>query len=375
MSVSGFVASGYEPVREILARHIDDGIETGAALSVWKDGREVVGLTSGWTDSTRAQPWQSDTLVLTYSTSKPFAALAGLTAVADGKVELDEPVGKYWPEYASHGKENTTLRHILTHRAGLPAFPLSASEVDMLDDAALRSALASSAPEFEPGTVLAEHALTYGHLIDGVLRASTGRSLGEVYAEDVRPALNIDAWFGVPDGDLDRVATVEYALPGGAKQHVTEVAPSYERALAVPAGVMDPTRINSSTWRQAVFGAVNLHASATALAGFYATLTSADGPVRQLLGAELHAEYLQPQVCDLDQTIGLTVNWTLGFLRTDAFVGLGGLGGSAAIWSFRNDHAVGYVTRCLHDHARVAEIAAALGDDLNMEVTCDGGTA
>lgn len=370
MSVSGFVASGYEPVRDVFASLVDEGRESGAGLSVWAGGEEVVGLSGGWSDSARTRAWRGDTLAHTYSTSKPFAALAALAAVADGKLALDEPVGAYWKEYASGGKEQTTLRQILTHRAGLPAFPRSAEAIDLIDDAGLRQSLASSPAESEPGSTVAEHALTYGHLIDGVLRAGTGRSLGETFADVVRPALGLDGWFGVPERDLDRVAELEHGVPGGAEQLLAEVFPSYERVLAVPDGSLDLARLNSAAWRQSVFGAINLHASATALAGFYASLTSADGPVRRLLGQELHADYLRTQVCGLDETVGITVNWTLGFLRTDSFIGLGGLGGSAAWWSLRHNHGVAYVTRRLHDHSRVAEIAAALGDDLNMEVAC-----
>lgn len=370
MSVSGFVANGYAQVQEVFARLVDDGRESGASLSVWARGEEVVGLSGGWADTARSRPWRSDTLVHTYSTSKPFASLAALTAVADGTLALDEPVSTYWKAFAAGGKDRTTLRQILTHRAGFPAFPPSAGALDLLDDAGLRQSLASSSAESAPGSTLAEHALTYGHLIDGVLRAGTGRSLGEVYAEVVRPALGIDAWFGVRERDLDRVAELEHALPGGPEQLVADVFPSYHRALAMPAGALDPVRLNSAAWRQAVFGAINLHASATALANFYARLTSADGPVRQLLGREFHHDYLATQVCGYDQTVGKSVAWTLGPLRTDSIIGLGGLGGSAAWWSLRNDHAVAYVTRLLHDHSRVAEIAVALGDNINTEVTC-----
>jgi CubicO group peptidase (beta-lactamase class C family) len=370
MSVSGFVANGYEQVRDVFTRMVDDGRESGAGVSVWAGGEEVVSLSGGWADTERSRPWRSDTLVHTYSTSKPFASLVALTAVADGTLALDEPVSTVWPAFAAGGKEATTLRHILTHRAGLPAFPPSAAELDLLDDAGLRQALASAPAESAPGTVLAEHALTYGHLIDGVLRAATGRSLGEVYAEVVRPALGIDAWFGVPEPDLGRVADLEHALPGGPEQFLTDVIPSYRPVLAVPAGALDPDRLNSAAWRRAVFGAIGLHASASALVGFYAHLTSESGPVRRLLGPELHAEFLATQVCGHDQIVGTSVGWTLGPLRTDSIIGLGGLGGSAAWWSLRNEHAVAFVTRRLHDFSRAAEIAAALGDDIAIEVTC-----
>lgn len=370
MGASGFVTNRYEPIREVFERLVRDGRESGAALSVWAGGKEVVSLKGGWADVARTRPWSGDTLVHTYSTSKPFVALTALTAVARGALELDAPVADHWKAYAANGKEETTLRQLLTHRAGQPAFPPSARAVDLLDDEALRQSLASAPPESAPGAGLAEHALTYGHLIDGVLRASTGESLGKLYTDVVRPALGIDAWFGVPETELHRVAELEHALPGGPKQFVAEICPTYERVLAIPDGVLDTARLNTAEWRRSVFGAINLHASASALAAFYQGLTSADGPVRRLLGEELHAEYLKTQVCGRDETVGLTVNWTPGFLRTGSFIGLGGLGGSAAWWSFRHDHAVAFVTRRLHDHSRVAEIAMALDDDINMQVTC-----
>jgi CubicO group peptidase (beta-lactamase class C family) len=86
MRVSGFVASGYEQVRDVFARRVDDGRESGASVSVWVGGEEVVGLSGGWADSGRRRPWRSDTLVHTYSTSKPFASLTALIAVAEGRL-------------------------------------------------------------------------------------------------------------------------------------------------------------------------------------------------------------------------------------------------------------------------------------------------
>ena len=154
MSIEGFTADGYGAVRQVFTSFLNDGRETGAGLSVWRDGHEVVQLSGGWTDAERRRPWHSDTLVHTYSVSKPFAALAALMAVKNGALSLDEPVGNYWREYATNGKEQTTLRQILSHQAGQPAFPSSAAETDLLDDAKLREALASAAPEYPPGTSL-----------------------------------------------------------------------------------------------------------------------------------------------------------------------------------------------------------------------------
>ncbi|MDG4788057.1 serine hydrolase [Micromonospora sp. WMMD1102] len=364
MTVTGTAGAGYEPVKEILEKLVADGQETGAGLAIWKDDTEVVNLNVGWSDAERTRPWHEDTLVHTYSTSKPFAALAALTAVAQGGLGLDEPVSRYWREYGQAGKEHTTLRQILTHQAGQPAFPPAAESIDLIDEEALRNILAEAAPETPPGTTVAEHALTYGHIIDGVLRAATGRPLGGWFNDVARPALGLDAWFGVPTTELPRVATLEHGLPGGAAQMLVEVCPTYERTLALPPGAMDMDRINSRAFRQSTFAAINLHTSARGLARFYSTVTDENGPLRELLGEKLHTEFVTTQVTAVDQTVQERVSWTLGMFRTANFVGLGGLGGSAGYWSFTNRHAVAYVTRRLHNHARIGQIAGLLGDNL-----------
>lgn len=364
MTVTGTVGEGYESAQDILEKLVTDGQETGAALSIWKDGTEVVHLNAGFSDVDNTTPWQADTLVHTYSTSKPFAALAALTAVAQGHLGLDDPIAKHWTDYGQAGKAGTTLRQVLLHQAGQSVFPPAAESLDLIDEDGLRRVLAESAPETEPGSVVAEHALTYGHIIDGALRAATGRTLGTWWNDVARPALGMDSWFGVPTDDLPRVATLEHGLPGGAAQMLVDVCPTYDRALALPHGAMDMARINSTEFRQSVFGAMNLHTTARSLARFYSTVTDEHGPLRELLGEDLHNEFISIQVTAEDQTVQERVNWTLGMFRTDNFIGLGGLGGSAGYWSFTNSHAVAYVTRRLHDHARVGQIAWSLGDNL-----------
>ncbi|TMR09690.1 beta-lactamase family protein [Nonomuraea turkmeniaca] len=360
MKVEGFVADGYDAVREVFQKLVDEDRETGAGVSVWKDGREVVQLSAGWADAARTRPWQANTLVMPYSLSKAFVTLAALVAVRDGVLLLDEPIATYWPDYGVNGKERTTLRQVLTHRAGQPRFPAEAAGLDLLDDGGLRESLVRAAPEYVPGTSLGEHALTYGHLVDGILRAGAGTTLVEMFNDVVRPALSLDAWFSVPDPALDRVADLEYADPAWPRR--LHAAPW----LQIPAGALDIERTNSRAWRQAVFGAVNLHTTATAMAQFFSSLTSEDGPVRALLGPQLHADLLASQVTDFDEVFGTRITWTLGFVRDRGKIAKGGIGGSAAWWSLTHGHGCAYLTRRLDDHSRAAEIAVALGDDLTV---------
>ena len=139
------------------------GREPGGAVAVVRDGVVEVDHCVGTRDG--VTPWTSDTLVMTFSVAKPFAALAFLDAVAEGHLGLDQLVTSVWPAFGSAGEEATTMRHLLSHQAGLPAFPEDASLVEYDDRQALVDLVEQAAPVHPPGTEVAEHALTYGHLL------------------------------------------------------------------------------------------------------------------------------------------------------------------------------------------------------------------
>ncbi|RVX38696.1 beta-lactamase [Nonomuraea polychroma] len=233
--------------------------------------------------------------------------------------------------------------------------------------AGLRESLARAAPEYVPGTSLGEHALTYGHLVDGILRASAGTTLGEMFNDVVRPALSLDAWFAVPDQALDRVADLEYADP------------EWPRLLHAAPWLQIPGRglgHRPDQLQGLAAGGVRRGQPAhdgDRHGGLLSHLTSEDGPVRALLGPvrallgpQSHAELLAPQVTDFDDVFGTRITWTLGFVRDQGKIAKGGIGGSAAWWSRKHHHGCAYLTRRLDDHSRAAEIAAALGDDLTV---------
>ena len=358
--VSGTVAPGLEPVREAFVGLLQRGDETGAGLAVHQGGRLVVDLCGGWADAARTRPWAPDTLVHTYSVSKPFAALAVLTRVAAGELALDEPVARAWPAYAEAGKERTTLREALAHLAGQPAFPAGLEPDDLFDARRLEDVLAAAAPEWEPGSAPAEHALTYGHLLSGVVRASSGRDLGEVFRSEVAGPLGLDAHFGVPSHDLERVADLRLSGPDWAVQVSGADASLRHRALTRPPGALDVGVLNGRRWRTAEFPAVGMHASAASLARFYGELLDPDGPVAGLLGADLHGQLLAPAVTGHDLLLDREVTWTLGMQRDEDGVGMGGLGGCDAYADTRHGFGYAYLTAHLADHDRSAHVLAAL---------------
>ena len=347
------------PVSPSPADVLDDlvatGREPGGAVAVVRDGVVEVDHAAGTRDG--STPWTSDTLVMTWSVAKPFAALAVLDAVAEGALALDQPVASVWPEYApagtGNGKDGTTVRHLLAHQAGLPTFPEAASGVAYDDRSALVDLLAGATPVHPPGAGVAEHALTYGHLLDEVLRRATGEPLDERFARIAGEA-GWDLHLRVADRDLARVATLVEVVDTWRSGYLDD--PRWGPALGRPAGLLDPEVLSSDRFRRTPFPAVNLHASALALASFYDDVRRPDGRVGERLGHALWRGYVEPAATGHDLVLDRQVTWTLGFQVDEedgrAEVGMGGAGGCSAWTEPAARYGAAFVTRGLGTHDR-----------------------
>jgi CubicO group peptidase (beta-lactamase class C family) len=333
------------PVAHTLQALLGDLGDPGAAACVVRGGEIVDEAVTGTIDGEHL--WTPDILTMTYSCAKPFAALTVLILVRDGVLGLDQRVADLWPAYAAHGKEATTVRHVLAHQAGLPAFPEAAVDVAFDDFEALVELLADATPTHAPGRACAEHALTYGHLCDQLVRLATGEDLASRFAR-LADAQGWDLHLRVAIGDLARVADPVAVEDGWPARYTDD--PRWGPAMTRPDGLLDPAVLGSERWRTTPFPAVNLHASARGLATFYGHLM--DGTVQELLGAELHREYVGPQVTGHDLLLDRVVTWTLGFQVDERDIGMGGAGGCAAWWSFRGQYAAAFVSRGLGTHDR-----------------------
>jgi hypothetical protein len=204
--------------------------------------------------------------------------------------------------------------------------------------------LAAAEPVHRPGTACAEHALTYGHLCDQLVRLTTGEDLAERFA-GIAAEQGWDVHLRVAPDDLGRVADTFVEDPSFPGKYTED--PHWRPASIRPAGPFDPAELNTERWRTTSFAAVNVHASARGLARFYGDLMPEDGAVAGLLGARLHRELVGPQVTGHDLVLDREVTWTLGFQRDEEDIGMGGAGGCAGWFSFAGGYGTGYVTRGL----------------------------
>lgn len=291
MDVNGVVAGGFEPVRDAFARNFTVLGERGAAVAVYRDGHRVVDLWAGTRDVDGTAPWEQGTAQIVRSATKAVAAAVLLLLHQRGELDLDAPVGAYWPEYKAAGKERTRVWHLLAHRAGVPALDRPLTPAEAADPAAGAEAVAAQAPAWEPGTDHGYHAQTYSWLTGELTRRVTGgRTVGELVGSELAAPLGAGLWLGLPESQTHRVGRVgpvdPPARPGAPrvrpKRSVSEAYADPDsltrRAFAAITPLPDE---NDPAYRAAELPASNGIATADGLARFYASLIGeVDGGAR-----------------------------------------------------------------------------------------------
>ncbi len=341
-AASGTVEAGFETVREAFADMLAAQRGTGAALAAWHDGRWVIDLWGGAADAAGAIPWQRDSIVQPYSVSKPFAAMCALLLVDRGLLDLDAPVERYWPEFTAQA----TVRHVLSHQAGVVALDAPAPTEVFYDWNALCALLAAQQPAWTPGAAHGESALFYGHLVGEIVRRISGRSVGTFMREEVCVPAALDFHFGLLPDEQRRA--VDLTCLGDIESRPGDL---YRRATTNPPGTRDPNVVNGVRWRAAEVPAINGHGTARGIAGLYAALLRGE-----LLSPATFREATSVQCSGVDRVFGHENAWGLGFGIDDDGFGMGGLGGSYGGASMQGGYAIAFVTGTMGTHDRVVTL-------------------
>ncbi|MFJ3509052.1 serine hydrolase domain-containing protein [Streptomyces luteogriseus] len=268
--VHGHCDPRFTAVREAFEENFRERGELGAAVAVTVGGETVVDLWGGWADAARSRPWERDTLVNVWSTTKGPVALCAHILADRGLLDLDAPVAVYWPEFAAAGKEKVLVRHLLSHRAGLAGLREPHSLEQLFDWELTTQRLAATEPWWEPGTRSGYHALTYGHLVGEVVRRVSGLRPGAFLAREVTGPLGVDFRIGLPERDFARAAElVQPAVTASSEQTAVfaQLAPAAVAALTNPA--VSAAGACTPGWRAAEIPAANGHGTARAVAALY----------------------------------------------------------------------------------------------------------
>ncbi len=310
--IRGECAPKFGAVKDAFAGNFERGAEIGASFSAVVDGEVVVDLWAGDRDA-NGHPWERDTIVNVYSTTKVMAALCTLMLVDRGELDLDAPVASVWPEFGQAGKERVLLRHVLSHTSGVAGWEEPIRVEDLYDWKHSVGLLAAQAPWWEPGTASGYHALTYGHLLGEVVRRVDGRTIGTFFREEVAAPLGADFHIGLSKQHEPRVGNL--VAPDGAEltgQGTADPGSVAARALGNPR--LRGEGANDPAWRAAEIPAVNGHGNARSVARVAAAMAcggTLDGV--RLLGPETLDRAIEEQSYGTDLVLGVPIRFGLGW--------------------------------------------------------------
>ena len=314
----GMVAAGFEPVAETFRRSFgrsDDHREVGAAVTVMHRGRCVVDLYGG-SIAPGGAAWQPDTLVNVYSSTKGVVALCMALLVDRGVLRYEDRVAQIWPEFGQCGKGETTIAHVLSHQAGLPAFDEPVELQDLFDWERCCAALAKQSPRWVPGECTGYHPITYGYLAGEIIRRASGRSVGRMIASEIAAPLGADFHVGLPascDAKVARLLAPKHMLDP------TTIPLPPETRLSVTNPALQPDWANLAPWRRAEMPALNGHSSARALARIYSVLaTGGEHAGQRFISAATLERMTEVQSRRVDLVLGFEVEWALGVARNGA---------------------------------------------------------
>jgi CubicO group peptidase (beta-lactamase class C family) len=341
--IQGTCDKRFEAVRDALAESLD-GEDVGACAAVFVDGEPVADVWGGYADAARTRLWERDTITNVFSTTKTMVALCALILADRGDLDLYAPVARYWPEFAAAGKEAVQVRHLLSHTAGLPDFEPPAAAAELYDWAGATARLAAQAPRWEPGTLAGYHSVTQGFLVGEVIRRVTGRGVADFFAAEVAGPLGADYHITEP-AELDGRFSPPIADPA---------APSGDMVAASAPGEGVPAReaedgirlseANSVAWRRAEIPSASGYGNARSVAAVQSVLAcgGAVGGVR-LLSAAGCERAPEEQYRGIDQILGASFRYGMGYGIFDRSVGWAGWGGSMVLADLSRRMSVAYV--------------------------------
>ncbi len=330
--IHGSVAPGFEKVKEEFVKNFSKGKELGAACAAYYKGKKVVDLWGGYKDGKKRHPWEEDTLILVYSTTKGMSGLACALAHTRGYFEYDKKVSKYWPEFAQNGKEDITIREILSHQTGLCAIDEIMDLETLGDPDKVAAAISKQKPLWEPGKQHGYHALTLGWYESELIRKTDPkhRTVGQFFRDEIAKPLGLEIYIGLPDDVPDsRIANTHAPMykfrmifntskiPKAFTKAFLKKGTITNRSFSNPKILGKITAYNKREMRSIELPAANGIVQVRDVAklyGIFATGGKELGIKQETLDA-IMTPAKDPELGRFDQVLQLNSRFSLGFLK------------------------------------------------------------
>jgi CubicO group peptidase (beta-lactamase class C family) len=333
--IEGQFAERFSGVAEALARNLDQGVDVGASVAVVLDGEPVVDIWGGYKDAEQTAPWERDTIVNVFSTTKTMTALCALILADRAELDLHAPVIRYWPEFGQAGKERIEVRHLLGHTAGLSGWQEPVALESLADWELCVSLLAAQAPWWDPGTASGYHAVTQGYLVGELVRRVTGQSVGQFFKQEIAAPLGADFHIGLPaEADPRAVALIPPPPTDLQRIGLPEIG---LRTLANPPITGGVT--GQEWWRRAEIPAANGHGNARSVAAIQ-SMISCGGELagNRFISEKGIAAIFEEQSNGRDLVLGVPLRFGMGYGLTSETMPMGprscawgGYGGSLVL--------------------------------------------
>lgn len=312
-TIEGHCDAQFAAVRQAFAGNFSDHDEIGAGFAVVSDGELVVDLWGGHADAARTRPWLPGTVTNVWSTTKGAAAICFAMLIDRGKAAYEDPVAKYWPEFAAAGKESITIAQMLSHQGGLCGFTVPVTMQDIADQEQSELLIAEQTPFWPPGTRSGYHAVTYGTLTNALFRRIEGRTLATFLEQELAGPYGLELSVGLA---AERAATAsEIVAPPTLDSTAANPVSSVAQQVALANPVLDPLDANKAYWRAAFMPSVNGFATARGLARLYGALANGGklGAAQVLSDKTIRAASSLRIESD-DLVLGLRMRWAAGLL-------------------------------------------------------------
>jgi CubicO group peptidase (beta-lactamase class C family) len=351
--VHGTTDPKFESVREQLEKNLNVGDDVGASVAVFQRGELVVDIWGGFQDAEKTVPWERDTLVNVWSTTKTMTFLVALMLADRGELDFHAKVSTYWPEFAQANKTDVLVRHIMGHTAGLSGFGEPMAPEDLADWERCVGILARQEPWWTPGTASGYHAVTQGYLIGEIVRRITGTTIGDFFRSEVAKVLDADFHIGLPESEEGRVS---YVIPPEPLDFssVPRDSITYRTFSSPP---LDATMPRHRWWRAAEIPAANGHGNAHSVALVQQIITNRGEANGHRFYAEKTGDAIfESQAHGVDLALGTETHFGMGYGLSSATVPIGpsacywgGYGGSIIVMDQASGLTVAYMMNLMRE--------------------------
>ena len=378
----------FKKIKDIFSNSLGSGFETGAALAIEYKGEVIVNLWGGHQDSNKNLEWEENTLINVFSVTKGITAICVSRLIDQGKLDHNQKVSYYWPEYGCNGKEDTIVSDFLCHRAGMFGFQNGMPKGSWQNWQNFVNHLEAQTPYNAPGSSQGYHALTYGWLVGELFRRVDGRTVGEYFQEEIAIPHDIDFHIGLQKEDFSRCADM---LMLDFIQNIEQV-----KFLKFFPNLILPTKIktlksallkgdfleafqrreedgidfpNSDDWRLAEIPSANGHGTAKSLAKLYGILSNISSRTENsILSRDTLELAITPHSSGPDSVLfGADIKFGLGFeleggIATAGSIfnnehskmfGHAGVGGAVAFGDLDSNLGYGFVCNQQHDLRKI----------------------